>query len=224
MFTIDFLKEQGLPAKSRPIRTALMTIIAFVLLTGFCLMGIQYFKNKIVLASKQNELAKSEAILLSKPNGKNLKSQIKRDLDLYKQCKYEVAVSIGRYTQWTPILREFSMKMPSSLLMDELRVTRSIKKKKVTSVLDPKKKVDYEIIQRTIKSHICDFVPEDEGAGVEMYLEQIRGSESLSSILGKTYIVESTDGEFEDEGGKKLAVKNYIINCMLKADTLTESE
>lgn len=224
MFTIDFLKEQGLPDKSRPIKTGVITIIASVLLVGFCLLGIQYFKNKIVLASKQKELVKSEAMLLNNSGGKNRQSQTKRDLGVYVQCKNEIAASIGRYTQWTPILREFSVKMPASLLLDELSVIRTIKKKKINSILDPKKKVDYEIIHRTIKSNVCDFAPQDEGAAVEKYLDKLRGSTSLKGILGKTYIAESNDGEFEDEVGKKFPVKNYVINCLLKADALAESE
>ena len=93
------------------------------------------------------------------------------------------------------------------MLVNELSVLRSVKKEKVTSVKDPKKKVDYEIITRTLKSDIYDFVADSDDAEVKEYLTKLRGCDWLENV----YLSQSSDLVFEDR-----KIKNYIINALLK--------
>ena len=217
MFTIDFLKSQGLPRKSRFVEVGFVTGLATASLIVFSLLAIQYFHNSTVLRSKQKELAILEPMTQQASGQGSLKSRIEKNLTIYDECYFEIANSIARYVQWTPVLREFVNSLPPSMLLNELSVLRTIEKKKVTSVIDPKKKVDFEIINRTLKSDVYDFMSQTEGTAVESYLDNLRNSQPLKGVLDKTYIVESSDSEYEDSNGKTHKAKKHIINCLLKS-------
>lgn len=224
MFTIDFLKNQGLPEKQRPLEIGLFTGIAAISLIVFFLLCIQYFHNTTVLRSKQEALARRESILQKTSGEGSLKARIEKDLNIYDEYYLEIAGSIGRYVQWTPVLREFADLLPPSMLLNELSVIRTIEKRKVASVIDPKKKVDIEIIHRTLKSDVYDFMPETESAAVENYLDDLRNSQPLKGVLNKVYIGESRDAEYKDSNGKKHKVKNHIINCLLKSQEIVAAQ
>lgn len=222
MFTIDFLKNQGLPKKPRVFEVGLFTVIAAASLAVFCLLGIQYFHNNLVLQSKQKALIRCESRLQKASGEGSLEFRIEKNLSIYDECYFEIANSIGRYVQWTPVLREFAGSLPSSMLLNELSVIRTIEKKKVTSIIDPKKKVDIEIIHRTLKSDVYDFMPGAEGTAVKNYLDSLRSSQLLIDVLDKAYIVESSDAEYEDSDGKKHKVRNYIVDCLLKSQEIAD--
>ena len=146
MFTIDFLKNQKLPKKSRVGDAGVLTFIMTASLLLFCLLAVQYFYNNSVLQSKQKALVLCESMLRKSPGQESLISRVEKNINIYNECYLEIANSIGRYVQWTPVLREFADLLPSSMLLNELSIVRTMEKKKVTSSMDPNKKVDVEII------------------------------------------------------------------------------
>lgn len=224
MFTIDFLKNQGLPVKNRLFEVGLIAGIMVASLLVFCFIGIQYFGNNSVLRSKQKALTQRESMLRKTSGEGSLKSRIEKNLNIYDQCYLEIAGSIGRYVQWTPVLREFVGSLPPSMLLNELSVIRTISKKKITSTIDPKKKVDIEIINRTLKSDVYDFMPDTQGTAIENYLGSLRSSQSLKGVLDVAYIVQSSDAEYKNSNDKKYNVKNHIINCQLVSQEIAEAQ
>lgn len=224
MFTIDFLEKQGLPKKSRPLEAGLFACIVAVSLSVLCLLGIQYFHNKIDLQSKQKELAILEPMVQKTSGNESLESRIEKNLSIYNECYSEVANSIVRYVQWTPVLQEFIGSLPLSMLLNELSVIRTIEKRKTTSIIDPTKKVEIEVINRTLQSNVYDFTPEAEDIAVETYLDDLRSSQSLKDVLDEAYIVESGESEYDDSNGKKHKVKNHIMNCLLKSQEIADAQ
>ena len=213
MFKIDFLKGQGLPTKSRPLDIAMLTTVVMFAAMVFALLGIQYFAYKSELVYKQKELTRAQGLVkLDKTAGK-----YEKRLTVYEQCRAEVADSIGRYVQWTPVLREFSMTLPPTMLLNELRATRTVSKEKVTSKKDPKKKVDVEIFTRRFQADLYDFMPDEDGAILRSYLADCRNSDALNDILEGVYLSESSDDEYEDSTGDKRNVKKHIVNCTLRS-------
>lgn len=222
MFKIDFLKNQGLPAKNRSLEIGIFAGIAAVSLLVFLLLCTQYFHNTTDLSAKKKALTLHEKIL-DEINGEgSLKSDIKKKLATYESCNLEIANSIGRYVQWTPVLREFVSALPESMLLNELSVIRTIEKKKVKSIFDAKKIVNFEIISRILKSDV--FEPNAEGAAVEKYLSDLRNSKSLNEVLNETYIVESNDAEYKESNGRVHKGKNHITHSMLKSQEIAGAQ
>lgn len=224
MFTIDFLKNEGLPKKANPLETAVFTGIAVVSLLLLCLLCTQSFYNTTVLRSRQKALGMLETMQQSSSGQGGLKSRIEESLIIYDECYFEIASSIGRYVQWTPVLMEFAEALPPSMLLNKLNVIRTIKKKKITSIRDPKKKVDIEIINRMLQSDVHDFMSDAESTAVENYLDNLRNSQVLKEVLDKVYIVKSKDAEYKDSAGNSISVRNHIIHCLLKSQEIAGTQ
>jgi hypothetical protein len=224
MFKIDFLKGQGLPAKSRTVETGLFAGIAAVSVLILCLLFMQYFHNSLILRTKQKLLTSLEARLKKTAGEGSIKSRIKQNLGIYDECYFEIASSIGRYVQWTPLLRELANSLPPSMLINELSVTCSISKEKVTSIRDPGKQVDFEIVNRTLNSDLYGFNPDENDTAVKSYLAIWRDSRVLNSAFEKVYLAESSDAEYRDSTGRTHKVKNHIIRGQLKSQKIADKK
>jgi uncharacterized protein (DUF2344 family) len=224
MFKIDFLKGQGLPARSRRVEIGLFAGIAAVSALILCLLFMQYFHNSLVLRAKQKYSASLESRLKEAAGKGSIKSRIKKNLGIYHECYFEIASSIGRYVQWTPLLRELANSLPQSMLINELSVTRSISKEKVTSIRDTGKQVDFEIVKRTLNSDLLGFNTDENDTAVKSYLAIWRDSEVLSSAFEKVYLAESSDAEYKESTGRIHKVKNHIIRGQLKSQKIADKK
>ena len=224
MFKIDFLKGKGLPARSRKFETGLFAGIAAVSVLILCLLCVQYFHNSLTLRLRHKQLAALESMLEGTAGSVNIESRIKKDLNIYNECYFEIAVSIGRYVQWTPLLRELANSLPPSMLINELSVTRTIKKEKVASIMEPGKQVDFEIVSRTLNSDLYGFTPDENDTAVKSYLAIWRDSEVLNGAFEKVYLAESRDAEYMDSAGRTHKVKNHIIKGQLKSQNMVDKK
>lgn len=224
MFEIDFLKSQGLPAKNRLFEVGLFTGIAVISSLILCLLYVLYFCNSSTLRSKQKTLASLESMLEETSGESSLKSHIDKNLSIYDECYFEIAGSIGRYVQWTPILRELADSLPPSMLLNELSVIRTVKKQKIASIRNPKKKVSFEIINRSLKSDLYDFMPDADDTAVKNYLASWRNSQVLSTVFKDIYLAKSSDAEYKDSEGKVHEVKNHVINGRLKSQKIADKK
>ena len=154
MFTIDFLKTKGRPKKSHPFQVAgvAVGVILPAVLVG--LMALWYFGNGVSLRSKRQSAERISSMAAESSADEGLSEQVNKRMLVYKDCTGEVAESIGRYVQWTPVLREFIETMPNSMVLNQLDVLRTMDKVKIPSLKDPKKKVDFEIVQRVLRGDI----------------------------------------------------------------------
>jgi hypothetical protein len=212
MFKIDFLKGQGLPTMSRPLDVALMTVSTMLAIVVFTLIAIECFAIKSTLRSKQTTLSNLQRLCdIETDAGKH-----KKRLAVYDQCYAEIADSITRYIQWTPVLHEFAETMPYTMILNELNATRTMSKKKITSKRDPEKKVDIEIFKRKLKANLY-VIEDDDGAGLKSFLADLRSSQQLQGLFDDVSLAESSEAVYEDLKGNKHNVKKHIINCQLKS-------
>jgi hypothetical protein len=217
MFKIDFLKGQGLPARNRTTEIGLFAGIAAVSVLILLLLCVQYFHNSLTLRAKQKQLTALESMLKGTDGKGSMKSRIKKNLGIYNECHFEIANSIGRYVQWTPLLREIANSLPPSMLINELSVTRSVSKEQVASIREPGKQVDFEIINRTLNSNLYGFNSDANDTAVKSYLAIWRDSKVLNSAFEKVYLAESGDVAYTDPAGRIHKVKNHIIRGQLKS-------
>ena len=224
MFKIDFLKGQGLPARSRTVETGLFAGIAAVSVLILCLLGVGYFGNSMTLRAKQKQLTSLKSILNKTAGKGSIKSRIKKNMDIYNECYSEIACSLGRYVQWTPLLAELANKLPGSMLANELSVTRSISKEKAASVRELDKQVDFEIVNRTLNSDLYGINMDANDTAVKSYLAAWRDSEVLNIAFEKVYLAESGDAEYKDSAGRTQKVKNHIIKGQLKSQKTADKQ
>ena len=82
MFTIDLLKKQGLPKKSRPLDAAALTTMMAIAVIMMCLIVVQYFGNSSELAAKHKSLSYLE-LKIDQPIADKMQSNLTNDMDKF---------------------------------------------------------------------------------------------------------------------------------------------
>jgi hypothetical protein len=214
MYTIDLLKGQGLPLKSRPRRTALATLILVTPLLAGGFLFTHYLQNRVLLASRQHDLRETESRLASLSNTlktqKALVDQISR-LDAYLT---EVAGALPRHTQWSGLLRTVVESMPADVILCRLEARPATVNREKPLPGDAKKTMTVACPTRTLR--ICVNGP-PQTATDEAVLEFINRLRASPLFVAKTEVIQIVAHQLEEVGGRKLV--RYDIDCVFKPQT-----
>jgi hypothetical protein len=210
MFTVDLLKGQGLPMKSRPtgiiISAAAVTvpvIIAMIML-GF------YLRNKITISVLMHETARWETEIGKFSEFVKLQESFERDKAIYSSCLAEVKSSIGRYSQWSPVLTTVVENMPDSAVLTALEAKQRSIRKKVPQKDNPEKTTDVDVIVRTLRVSVCANPQADRDEAIRNFQARLRSSAFLSTRL-ENITVSQESGKLD---GQDIVI--YQIDCVFK--------
>ena len=141
MFTIDLLKGQAIPIKSKPGGIAVMAgsiaipVVVVIILVNSYLTGrvaLAVGKQQIVSYSNQTEKL-ADAVATQK--------SFEEEKSAQHGCLSEVSANIGRHLQWTPILVTVVESMPDSMVITSLEVKRDSDRRQIPKKDDPTKMV-----------------------------------------------------------------------------------
>ena len=210
MFTIDLLKGDGIPAKRRPEEIAIVvgTFVAPIII-AMAMFGL-YLNNRIVMSIQKRHIAKytkktewlSDAIKLRESLEKK-----KRDIN---NSLSEVVSSIGRHTQWSPVLATLVEYMPDSMVLTKLAVKEETKNKRVPSKKDPKKMTNVSIPARTLQMDICG----SSHSYCDMAVKDFKDRLWKSTVLGPKLEQVRVSQESETIDGHSVVC--YQVNCIFK--------
>ena len=210
MFTIDLLRGEGIPAKSRPegIAIAVSTFVVPIVM-AVAMFGL-YLNNRIVMSIQKRNITKYEEKTEALSDAIKLREAIEKEKRDLSNSLSEVASSIGSHTQWSPVLATLVKYMPDSMVLTELAVKEETKNKRVPSKEDPKKMTNVSIPARTLQMNICgssqsycDMAVKDfkdrlwKSTVLGPRLEQIRVSQASNTMDGKPMVC-------------------YQVNCVFK--------
>ena len=135
MFTIDLLKGQGVPAKSRPEGIAATAIMILVPLVMTAVMFGGFFVNKVNMSVAKNKIAYIEKELDSGILGTVLKKQIalEQETEILSGSLSDVSDALAYQTQWSPFLEAIIKNMPQSVVLKAVDVKKDNKKIKMVS-------------------------------------------------------------------------------------------
>jgi hypothetical protein len=142
MFTIDLLKGQGIPARSRPegiIATAATAVIPVVI--AITMLGI-YLSNRVVINIQKGEISGYEQKTAELSEAMRTHRLYQQRKDVIRQRICEAAAAIGGHEQWSDILVTVVENMPESLVLRKIAVEPRMAKIKVPDSKDPENKVD----------------------------------------------------------------------------------
>jgi Tfp pilus assembly protein PilN len=210
MFTVDLLKGQGLPMKSRPtgiiISAAAITvpvIIAMIML-GF------YLRNKITISVLMRETARWETETGKFSELVKLQESFEKDRAVYNSCLAEVKSSIGRFAQWSPVLVTVVENMPDSVALTALEAKQRSIRKKVPQKGDPKKTTDVDVPVRTLRVSVCANPQTGSDEAVRNFQARLRSSAFLGPRL-ENITVSQESGKLEGQD-----IVTYQIDCVFK--------
>ncbi len=210
MFTIDLLKGQGLPARSRP-RTMIISAIAATVpvVAAIAVFGF-YLQNKIVISIRKGEVASYEKKIGELSNAVKLQESLQQKIGLYNTSLSEVKSAVSRHTQWSGILATVVENMPKSVVLTALEVREHTVRRTVPKKGEPGKTTDISVPVSVLRMTVSSLPQSGSDKAVKKFQDSLRSSGVLGPQLENIVVSQKTD-KF---GGLK--VVSYEIDCLLK--------
>lgn len=212
MFTIDLLKGEGLPAKSRPEGIAIATTtLAVPVIIAIVMFGL-YLRNKIIISIQKQEIVNYETKIDKLSDAVELQKSFENEKNAVSSCLSEVSTSISKHTQWSPVLTTLVKNMPDSVVLTELNVSQSSVKRKVPKKDDPKKMIDISVPVRTLQINVCGSPQSNCDKAVRDFRDRLHSSAFLGPKL-ENIRVSQRFGTLESRD-----VVFYQIDCIFKPE------
>jgi len=210
MFTIDLLKGEAIPIKSRPEGIAIgaltftVPVIIAIVMFGF------YLSNSIAISIEKRDAAKYVKRTDELSDAVKLQKSIEKEKSALSSSLTEVASSISRHTQWSPVLALLAKHMPDSMVLTKLEVKHRSVTKKIPSKADPKKKINVSVPVRTLQINICGSPQSNCDKVVKDFKDSLR----FSTLLGPKLEAVKVAQEFNTLDGEDAIC--YTIDCVFK--------
>jgi len=216
MFAIDLLKGQGRPARTKPQGVAIFVATFAVPMLVAILIAGYYYRNKVTISIHKQNIANYVTQTERLADALKLKEAWEKDKSAINGRLTEVAGSIGRHTQWSPVLVAIVQNLPESVVMNSLEVRQSsIKRKtavKAGSEKDKKdKQADTSVAVRTLKLRVSGNPSYDCDREVKAFRDRLRASNVLGPKLEDVVI--ASQGHDTLDGREVVA---YDIDCIFK--------
>jgi Tfp pilus assembly protein PilN len=212
MFTIDLLKGQGIPIKSRPCGVAIAALaFAVPVLVAMTMLGF-YLSNRIVIKVAKQEIVNYEKNIETLSDAVELQKSFEAEKNNINNCLSEVLSSIGRYTQWSPILTTVVENMPDSMVLTRLEAKQRSVNKKVPKKEDPNKMADVSVPASTLRMSVSGRSQANNDKAVKDFKDRLRLSALLAPKLEDIIVSQKSD-TFEGRD-----VVSYEIDCIFKPE------
>ena len=210
MFTIDLLKGQGIPIKSRPegiaIAAAIFTVpvIIAIVMFGF------YLSNIIAISIQRQKIVNYGVKTAELSGAVKLQKSLEKEKIALSSSLAEVKSSVGRHTQWSPVLVTLVRNMPDSVILTGLELNQHSIRKKVPLKDDPKKTTIITVPVRTLRMTVSGSPQSNCDRAVRDFRDSLRSSSLLGPKL-QDIKVSQESGMLGDQD-----VVSYEIDCIFK--------
>jgi hypothetical protein len=210
MFKIDLLKGEAIPIKSRPEGIAIGALTFTVPIIVIIVMFGLYVSNGIAMSIQKRDIAKYIKKTKALSGAVMLQKSLEREKGAIGSSLSEVASSIGKHVQWSPVLALLARHIPESMVLTSVEVKQRTETKRVPSKKDTKKMVNISVTARTLKMNICGSPDSDCDKMVRNFQDDLRFSTLLGPKLEKVKVSQ----EFDKLDGEDAIC--YTIDCIFK--------
>ena len=211
MYNLDMLKGNGVPKKSTPILTILITAAISVPLVFCALVGIEYMSNQVQIKFSSNMLEKIKEKVETVPYDERLDNRLNQELGVGLEAIEDIKKGIKRNLQWSFLLEEITSSMPENLAIADMDVSRTVDKLRVP---DPKKegrKREVEIVWRTLKMTVFNLKAGRNNDDAQDYIEKLNTSPLLRENMESAKIAMIRVEEFGEQ-----MLPCYFIECVFR--------
>jgi hypothetical protein len=215
MFTIDLLKGQGRPVRTRPKGVAIFVATFAVPMLIVMLLAGYYYNNKVVISINKQNIANYTTQIDRLADAIKLKNSWEKDKTNLNNCLTDVSNTIGKHPQWSPILVSLVQNIPDSVVLNGLEVKQAIVKKKaaaVSATADNKDKpADTSVNVRTLRMRLCGNPSPDLDHEIKAFRDRLLASNAIGTKLEDVVIASQTNDTVEGRN-----VTSYDIDCIFK--------
>ncbi|MHC4122335.1 MAG: hypothetical protein ACYSSI_02075 [Planctomycetota bacterium] len=212
MFTIDLLAGSGVPIRSSPKDIAILGTIAAIPFIAAIIMLIVYFNNNADISIAKQQIANYERQITKFADAVKLQEKLKLEKTTLNTSLSEIGKSIGRHTQWSPVLEAVVSNFPDSMKLDSLEVKQRSTRVKRPREDDPKKKVDMIVPIRTLHLTVSGNPRNNCDKAVMELSNSLRNSDVLKAKLQDIKVSQKTE---KHEGQD---VVSYKIDCLFEPE------
>ena len=210
LFTIDLLKGQGIPIKSKPEGIVVATT-AFVIPAVIAIVMLGWYLSTSASISIQKQKISSYEEKISKlSKAVELYNSFEEEKGAVNNCLSEVSSSIKKHTQWSPVLVMLVKNMPDSLVLKELEVKRRSTKVKVPQKDNPQMMVDVSVPVETLHITVSGNIRNSSDKAVRLFRDRVRSSDLLREKLEDIIVSQELNTP------KSRDTVSYDIDCIFK--------
>jgi Tfp pilus assembly protein PilN len=214
MYTIDLLKGQNLPVRTKPQGVAIfVTTFAVPALAAILVIGF-YVRNEVIISVQKQNIASFESKAQQLADALKFKGSCEKEKAAVNSCLVDVADSIHRHIQWTPVLVTLVENLPESVVLTNLEVKRQSLKRKVAAKGDSNKKIDTYVMVRVLKMRVSGEPTSNCDVEVKAFRDRLRASAFLGPKLED--IVIASQGYDTLDGRDAIT---YNIDCIFKPES-----
>jgi len=226
MFTIDLLKGQGIPIKSRPGGMAISGVSIAVPLIIATIMFSSYVRNRIIISIQKRGITSFKTRTEKLSDVINQHKSLEKEKSLYNSCLSELRSSISRHTQWSPILVTIVQNVPDQVILTGLEVKRRFIRRKIPQTCgelaeskdDSKKQVEgprsagthINVPVSTLTLTVVAVPQSDCDQAVRDFRQRLLNSDLLGPKLENINVSQDSD-TFDGQN-----VVSYQIDCLFK--------
>ncbi len=210
MYTIDLLKGEGVPIRSRPGGIAFACLIVVIpFLAAFGAVNFHLDCDVVIAIQKQQVNRLTTAV-------EALSSAVQKRESLEKEkaeasCMLsDVKTALGGHNQWSPTLASLVESLSDTLILTRLEARQDTLRTKVPAKDDPTKKIDTSVPVHALRICVCGKDKESSSEAVRKFQESLRSSAAIGPMLDA--ITVSQDATTLD--GHEAVL--YELNCVFK--------
>jgi hypothetical protein len=211
MYTIDLLKGEGVPIRSRPGGIAFACLIAALpLLATFGAVSF-YMDGGVVIAIQKKQVSKLTGAIEALSAAVQKREALEKEKAEATGMLADVKGALGGHTQWSPMLASLVESLSDTLVLTRLEARQEMTRYKVPAKDDPTKKVDISVPVRALRICVCGRDKESSSEAVRKFQDSLRSSAAIGPLLDT--ITVSRDSTTLD--GQEAVL--YELNCLFKS-------
>ncbi len=210
IFTIDLLKGQAIPLKSKPGGLVVVVVTAVIPLAVAMGMFSLYLHNNITVTLRQKEIARYDTEIGKLSDALRIQETLEKEKMVYKDSLRDVSSSIKRHIQWSPILTTLIENMPDSVVLTSIEVEHNSVKRKVPKQDDPRKIVEVDVLAKTLRLTVSGGPERNCDDAVREFRDRLRASAFLGPKLENIAVAQQS----ETRQGRDVVL--YEINCVFR--------
>ena len=214
MISVDLLKGEGRPIKSRPGVVALMVVpFIFPVLAGVFLVG-WYQSDKIMMRVQVKKLTSYNEGPQQYSDVEQLLQDAAAESKYINSCLIEVSGTINHHRQWSPVLSSLTENLPPAVSLNSLELLREKKREKIPDKDDTQKTVLVDKYQYTLRITTDTGTTVEDDAAVQVFIQQLRNSSLLAPRIEDIRIASQ-----QSVSEETVDIVRYEIDCVFKMDT-----
>jgi len=210
MYTIDLLKGEGIPIRSRPGGIAFAClVIAVPLILGIAMISI-YMEHRVATSVQRQQLVRLRQVIATLEPALERKRTLEERRTQGMDLLGDVKTALGQRAQWSPILATVVENLPETLVLTKLQARQNMVRCRVPAKNDPEMEIDISVPVRALDIGVCGQDEYAASQAVRSLQDRLRSSPVLKPWLDTLTVsqeAQTLDGQ---------DVVSYELSCVMK--------